>query len=67
MTRPLSTRETEVLALAARGFTYKEIAMRLGISTRTARNHIAHVYGKLGIHDRAEATLSAVRLGLVEV
>ncbi|TAN32858.1 response regulator transcription factor [bacterium] len=65
MARRLSARETEVLALAARGLTYKEIASRLGISTRTARNHITHIYGKLGIHDRAGAALSAVRLGLV--
>ena len=64
---PLSAREREVLALAARGLSYKEIAARLGISTRTARNHITNIYGKLDIHDRAAAALSAVRLGLVEV
>ena len=62
-----SARETEVLALVARGLTYKEIAARLGISTRTARNHLSHIYSKLGIHDRAAAALSAVRLGLIEV
>ncbi len=61
----LSARETEVLTLAASGLTYKEIAMQLGISTRTARNHLAHIYGKLGIHDRAQATLHAARMGLV--
>ncbi len=63
----LSARETEVLTLAASGLTYKEIATQLGISTRTARNHLAHIYSKLGIHDRAQATLHAARLGLVQV
>jgi len=63
----LSARETEVLTLAASGLTYKEIAMQLGISTRTARNHLAHIYTKLGIHDRAQAALHAARLGLVRV
>lgn len=64
---PLSARETEVLALAANGLTHKEIALRLGISSRTARNHLAHIYDKLGVHDRARATLHAARIGLVEV
>lgn len=63
----LSARETEVLALAATGLTHKDIAARLGISSRTARNHLAHIYDKLGIHDRAQATLHAARAGLVEV
>jgi len=63
----LSAREIEVLTLAPSGLTYKEIASRLGISTRTARNHLAHIYSKLGIHDRAQATLHAARLGLVQV
>ncbi len=63
----LSTRETEVLKLAASGLSHKEIATQLRISTRTARNHLAHIYSKLGIHDRAQAALYAARLGLVEV
>lgn len=67
MARRLSARETEVLALAASGLSHKEIATRLGISSRTARNHLAHIYDKLGIHDRAQATLHAARLGLVQV
>ncbi len=62
----LTGREIEVLTLAAGGLTYKEIATRLGISTRTARNHLTHIYGKMGIHDRAGAALCAVRLGLIE-
>lgn len=67
MSGRLSARETEVLTLAACGLTHKEIAARLGISSRTARNHLAHIYYKLGIHDRAQAALHAARLGLVQV
>ena len=67
MSGRLSARETEVLTLAACGLTHKEIATRLGISSRTARNHLAHIYDKLEIHDRAQATLHAARLGLVQV
>lgn len=67
MPERLSARETEVLSLAAVGLTHKEIASRLGISSRTARNHLAHIYDKLGIHDRAQAALYAARIGLVEV
>ena len=63
----LSARETEVLTLAARGLSYKEIATQLGISALTARNHLTNIYSKLDIHDRAGAALCAVRLGLVEV
>ena len=63
----LSARETEVLTLAASGLTHKEIATRLGISSRTARNHLATIYDKLDIHGRAQAALHAARLGLVDV
>lgn len=67
MERPLTAREAQVLRLAANGLTHKEIAGRLGISTRTARNHIANLYEKLEIHGRAQAAVHAVRLGLIEV
>jgi DNA-binding CsgD family transcriptional regulator len=63
----LTAREREVLRLAAIGLTHKEIAWRLGISARTARNHLANLYQKLGIHARAQAVLCAARLGLIEL
>lgn len=51
----LSARETEVLALLAKGFLYKEIAAQLQISTGTVRQHIHHIYDKLHVQNRTEA------------
>ena len=64
---PLTDRQLEVLTLLALGYSEKEVALRLGISLRTARNHVANLYERLGLHHRAEAVLIAVRYGLVEV
>lgn len=66
MEEPLTPREQQVLQLAAVGLTHKEIACRLGITAKTARNHLANLYDKLGIHGRAQAALHAVRLGLID-
>jgi len=57
----LTRREREVVLLAARGLTNKEIGERLYISTRTAETHLARAYTKFGVHDRAQlsALLSA--------
>jgi DNA-binding CsgD family transcriptional regulator len=63
---PLTRREEQVLRLAATGLTHKEIACRLGIRAKTARNHLCNLYDKLGIHGRAEAVLHAIRLGLID-
>ena len=52
--RTLTRREREVAALAGEGQANKEIAQRLDISTRTAENHLAMAYAKLGIHRRAD-------------
>jgi HD-GYP domain-containing protein (c-di-GMP phosphodiesterase class II) len=61
----LTSREVEVLALLARGYSNREIAARLVITPKTAANHIAHVYTKLDVSSRAAATLFASRHGLV--
>ncbi len=63
---PLTDRQLEILTLLALGLSEKEVALRLGISLRTARNHVANVYQRLGLHHRTEAVLLAVRYGLVE-
>lgn len=51
----LTARETEVLALAARGLTNLEISRELFISARTVGKHLEHVYGKLGVNSRGDA------------
>ncbi|MDH4074741.1 MAG: LuxR C-terminal-related transcriptional regulator [Acidimicrobiia bacterium] len=61
----LSGREVEVLQLAARGLTTKEIADRLFISAKTADHHIQHVYTKIGVSTRAAAALWAMQHGVV--
>ncbi len=60
----LSARELEVLPLIARGMANSEIAKVLGISPRTAKNHVSSILAKLGLPSRVEAAVYAVRNGL---
>jgi DNA-binding CsgD family transcriptional regulator len=61
----LSHREVEVLRLAARGLTTREIGDRLYISPKTADHHIQHVYSKIGVSTRAAAALWAIQHDVV--
>ncbi|MCU1631310.1 MAG: response regulator containing a CheY-like receiver domain protein and an DNA-binding domain [Pseudonocardia sp.] len=61
----LTGREREVLALIAAGCSNREIGDRLEISERTARTHVSHVLGKLGLASRVQAALWAIKVGLV--
>jgi NarL family two-component system response regulator LiaR len=61
----LTRREREVLELIARGQSNKRIAFTLGISEKTVKAHVGHVLAKLGVSDRTQAALKAVRDGLV--
>jgi HD-GYP domain-containing protein (c-di-GMP phosphodiesterase class II) len=61
----LTSREVEVLRLVARGLSYREIAAKLVISRKTASNHVERVYAKIGVTNRAMASLFAVRHGLL--
>ncbi len=63
----LTERELEVLRALSTGADTKEIAHNLGITTKTLRNHISNTYHKLGIYDRAQAVILAVREGLIDV
>jgi DNA-binding NarL/FixJ family response regulator len=63
----MTNREIEILKLLATGVPNKQIAYRLKISEKTVRNHVSNMYEKLGIYDRSQAVLYAVRKGLVEV
>ena len=60
----LSEREREVIALIAEGLTNREIAERLVISEKTARNHVSNILDKLGLSRRSEAAAYAVRHGM---
>lgn len=61
----LTTREVEVLRLLARGFSQRDIAERLVITRRTAGHHIEHIYTKVRVSNRAQASLFAIKHGLV--
>jgi HD-GYP domain-containing protein (c-di-GMP phosphodiesterase class II) len=61
----LTAREVEVLALLARGHANKTIARTLVVTPRTVASHIEHIYTKLGVSSRAQATLFATQHGLV--
>lgn len=61
----LTQRELQMVAMIARGLVAKEIAHELRISEKTVRNHISNIYRKLGIFDRSQAVLYAIRKGLV--
>jgi DNA-binding NarL/FixJ family response regulator len=61
----LSAREREMLTFLAAGRTNREIAATLSLSLATVKTHLAHVYAKLGVGDRAAAVQAAVALGLL--
>ena len=61
----LSVREREVLLLAARGLSSKEVAKKLFISERTVQTHLASIYDKLGSRNKTEALLLALKYGVV--
>jgi DNA-binding NarL/FixJ family response regulator len=60
----LTPREREVLVLIAHGFANKRIAGELGLSEKTVKAHVGHVLAKLGVSDRTQAAVIAVRAGL---
>ena len=62
----LSTREAEVLGLLADGLGTGEIASTLYMSESTAKTHITHIYQKLGAANRAQALVTAMRMGLLD-
>jgi two-component system, NarL family, response regulator LiaR len=61
----LTERETEVLRLLAQGKANKEIARSLNISEKTVKVHVSNILSKLGVQSRTQATLYAIRIGLV--
>ncbi len=64
---PLSPRELEVLGLAARGLTNKEIAYRLNLSERTIQFHMRSIFNKTTTNSRTEAVAVAIKNGWVDI
>ena len=62
----LTPREREVVSLIARGLSNKRIALELGISEKTVKTHVSSILGKLGLTDRTQVALLAVRERWVE-
>ena len=62
----LSPREKEVLDLLAEGLGVSQISRRLYISDSTTKTHISKIYEKLGATNRAQALMTALRLGLIK-
>jgi DNA-binding CsgD family transcriptional regulator/N-acetylneuraminic acid mutarotase len=63
----LSEREREILGLVATGATNQQIAQQLGIAVNTVKVHLRNIFGKINVVSRTEATLYAVRTGLVQL
>lgn len=63
----LSDREQEILRLVATGASNQQIATSLDISINTVKVHMRNIFGKIGASSRTEATLYAMRLGLVDI
>jgi DNA-binding CsgD family transcriptional regulator len=61
----LTPRETEILRMAAGGRNVDELAAELFVSPNTVKTHLAHCYGKLGAHNRAEAVALGVQSGVL--
>jgi two-component system NarL family response regulator len=66
-TKELTDRELEVLQLLAEGRTNKEIASVLGVSEGTIKAHLGHVFCKMGVADRTQALLAALRRGIIHI
>ena len=62
---PLSERELEVLHLVAHGASTKEIAQQLVVAVSTVKTYLKGIYGKLGVHGRAQAVARAAQLNML--
>ena len=63
---PLTPREREVLRLVVEGFANKQIARRLQITEKTVKTHVSNILQKLGVEDRTQAAVLAIRQRLLE-
>ncbi len=65
--KSLTKRELDVLKLLAVGMFNKEVGKRLEISERTVKNHVSNIFKKLGVTDRTQAAVFAIRNNLVQI
>ena len=63
----LSSREFEVLKLVSEGLFNKEIAYKLSISEKTVKNHVSNIFKKIGVSDRTQAAVYAIKHNLVDI
>lgn len=63
----LTRREIEVLKLLAEGLFNKEIAYKLSISEKTVKNHVSNIFKKIGVFDRTQAAIYAIKNNIVEL
>jgi DNA-binding NarL/FixJ family response regulator len=61
----ITTREHEILVLAARGMTNKDIALKLNVSPLTIKNYFVDIFIKLGAHSRTDAVITGLKLGII--
>ena len=66
-TPKLTPREREIVVLVAGGLTNKEIGATLFVSEHTVKNHVSNIYRKLGMDERTQLALWAVRHGLIDL
>ena len=64
---PLTPRETEILNYIAQGYLNKQIALKLGISEQTIKNHVTSILRKLNANARTEAVVVAIKQGLISI
>lgn len=62
---PLTPRETEIVGLIAQGYSNREIAHSIGATEGTVRIHVSHILAKLGVTDRTQAAVQAIKRGIV--
>jgi DNA-binding NarL/FixJ family response regulator len=65
--QPLTQRELQVLELAARGATNRQVAANLQVSEATVKTHLVHAFGKLGVSDRTAAVTAALERRLIRL
>lgn len=64
---PLTAREIEVLCSIAKGFSYAQVALQLGISVNTVPSHVKAIYRKLRVDNRSSAVYEAVQHGIIRL